>query len=70
MADRATVLTAPAKDRKVGKGEPEPEKLTVRVAGVTFDAVTIKDAKYQPAQGDDVTTIPLANGTALLLGPA
>jgi hypothetical protein len=43
--------------------------LAVTVDGVTSPAVTIEGAAYQPTEGDRVVTIPLSDGTRLVLGP-
>jgi hypothetical protein len=42
--------------------------LRVRVAGVDVPALTIVGTVYLPTIGDDVTTIPLSDGSVLLLG--
>jgi hypothetical protein len=42
----------------------------VSVDGVSLPAVTIEGAVYTPSAGDTVVTIPLSNGTVLLLGPS
>jgi len=74
MPDRGTVMSAPERARKSRTGKEieatSVRPLRVKVGGVTVDAVTVRDALYQPTLGDDVNTVPLSDGTVLLLGPA
>jgi hypothetical protein len=66
VADKAVVVQALVKP---GKGNaPNVTSLVVRVAGVDKPALTIEGAIYSPTQGDTVTTIPLSDGSVLLLG--
>lgn len=72
MPDRAVVMSAPEKTRQNGKvvkvGAPV-RPLRVKLGDVVVDAVRIKDARYEASEGDVVMTVPLSNGTYLVLGP-
>lgn len=73
MPDEAVVMSAPAKKSEGGKAPKDGEPVTplrVKVGGVTVDAVRIKAARYEPAEGDMVNTVPLSDGRVLLLGPS
>lgn len=66
-------MSAPERTRKGDKpprvGDPV-RPLRVKIGGITVDAVGIKDALFQPSEGDEVTTVPLSDGRVLLLGPS
>ena len=66
MADRANVVTAP--DKHGRGGEPTPFTVKLRESKKTFPAVLLANTVYVPNQGDDVTTLPLSDGQALVLG--
>lgn len=81
MADRATVITAPAPVTRTRAGTRGAVvatpvapvaaltvSVTVRGTTTVFPAVTIAGALYVPAPGDDVTTVPLSDGRVLVLG--